>query len=615
VGVAPRGFGGTDLQPADIWLPVSLVDRAGPGSDWMASRFASWLTVIARLAANVDRQQAAGYATVLLGDVTAGQPPTVFAGGLNGNSAPEEARQRSTLLWVTAAALLVLSIACVNVALLLLARGERRTHEISLRLALGASRWRVVRQLLVESALLALVGMLVGGLSLLWGESVARLLGMPSSAGFVDQQVVIFVAGTALVASFGFGIAPAYQAVRVALRSALSADPERAGGRRSRGKRLLIAAQVALSFMLLVTAATFVATLREAQHIDVGADVDHLLLVSTPASGEGLPIDAAWKLFTTLRDRVVELPGVASAALASAVPFVSTIQVPVRLPDVETSGMALVNNVGLEYRSTIGARLLAGRWFTAADTLSKDPVAIISLQMARQFWPAGGAVGKCFHVSDLSSPCTRVIGVTEDAKYTDVHADPAPLFYLLARGRLTAMPSLLVRTSGGADGSRERIWRSLQESSSSNPYLEVTPFRSLVGTQLLQLRNGSALFLCFALLSLCLSCFGLFGLLSFMVARRSREFGVRQAMGATRKDLIFLVLFDSARTVGAGMICGTLLAVGVVRVLSQSLGLQNVYPIAYLLVMAVLGGAAAVASCIPALRAARTPPAWALRQS
>jgi putative ABC transport system permease protein len=618
VGVVPRAFSGIDAQPVDLWLPIALVDRLGPGEGWLSSRFASWVTIIARLAPEVGRDEATAFANTLLHDASDRASPTVILGPLNGAAAPEVAHQNAMLLWVTAATLVVLIIACIDVALLLLARGAQRRHELAVRLALGASRSRLVRQLLLESAIIAMLGAAAGLLALLWREPLARLIGLSPLLQPVEARPLLALAGLAMLAALACGVAPAISTTRVQLQTELAGASLRGGGRHTRTRGALIAAQVALSFALSVVATMFLSALHQARRIDVGVDAHHLLVVSTPARGEALPPKRLRTLFEAMRERARTLPGIRSASLAAAVPFQSLMMTPVQ-PPLETgthrSNMVLANHVDPGYFETVGTPLVAGRGFAWADTSSHSNVAVISQQLARRLWGTDTPLGECLRVSGRSAPCIRVIGITKDAKYDDLYADPQPIYYLPLRSDENLIPALLVRTTGDPRAMVATVRRSLQGAMADLPYIDVKPFAALLAPQTASLRVGSLLFAGFGLLALVLAGLGLYGLLSYSVASRRAELGVRLALGADGSRLVRLVVVEALRLVAAGIVVGAVLALGLQRFIQASTRVSPLEPVLFAGVAAALIVAAGVASSVPALRAARISPASAMRQA
>ena len=653
IGVAPAGFNGPEvLENNDIYIPAMMQALVRPprggfsgemNADLLSRRGARWMKMIGRLKPDVSIEQAQTEISTLASQLE--------------QAYPDENRDRIATLFpvskvdpqaytqlVSVAGLLlavvgmVLLIACANVANLLLARASARRKEIAVRLAMGASRARLVRQLLTESVVLSLAGGTGGLLLALWTVDLLKSATPPSGMfSFtldykLDSRVLAFTFALSLATGVIFGLTPALQASRSDLVPALKGEASVVGQGRRRFKlrNLLIVAQVALSLVLLIGAGLFLRSLNNAQSIDPGfdaakildADLNINLLRYTKPQGQ--------QFYRQVIERVEALPGVESAALARVVPMsgggrTSSLLIEGRQgPDSasrsegggqdENTYSVNTNVVTLKYFSTMGIRLLAGRAFEAQDSEGASPVAIANEAFARRYFENEEMIGKRVSFRGARGPFTQIIGLVRDSKYRTLGENPRPTIYVpLAQNHETGM-TLHVRASGNpisvAAGVRQEI-QSLDRD------LAVTSLQSLddvLAGSLFAARMGAALLSIFGLLALLLAGVGLYGVMSFSVSRRTREIGIRMALGAEKGNVLRLVLKQGMSLVAGGVAGGLIVAFAVTRLLTSFLyGVSALDAVTFLAVPAVLAFVALLASYIPARRAAKVDPMIALR--
>ena len=636
VGVAPRGFAGTDRMPPDVWLPIhslalspTRIDRLS--DDWQ------WLTITGRLRADATPALAAEQITRVFralhdeqGENRRPGPDTTTVATVNsvlpmdarGDSA--EARVSKLLLGVS---LFVLLIACANVANLLLARAVARQREIAVRLALGISRRRLIGQLLTEGMVLALLGGLGALLVVHWGgTAVERLLlgGDGALGATVDGRTLLFTAVATVGAGLLASLLPALQGGRLSLTRALRTGAGDGGGRRARSRALLLTVQTALAAVLLVGTGVFVRSLVAVQQTRLGMDTDQVLVGRMPLRSQGIAPDRVAMLFEAAARESARVPGVSHTALAAALPLSSSFSTPFRVPGRDSlprvkDGGPYVNAVSADYLATLGVRLLRGRGFTPADDRpTAQRVAVINESMARLYWPDADAVGQCVQVGADSLPCTTVIGVVENARRQHI-VEPVSLQYLVPlahAGPFMRDRVLFARRTPGADPGATAIAvkRSMQGLGADLPYADVFPMSDLLDRELRPWRLGASMFGAFGLLALTLAAIGLYSVISFGVAQRTREFGVRLALGAETPGLLAMVVRQGVTLAAGGALIGAVIAYAGGPLVSDMLYETSPRdPAVFAGVVALIFVTAFLASLLPALRATRVDPAVALR--
>jgi len=624
--VAPQGFAGIDYKAADVWLPLAPRARAGYGAEWK-TQFV-FLQIIGRLRSGVGRDQAGARATAAY-RANHTQPweksNVVVLGDLRPARAPGQRVGMRVETLVAGMSILVLLITCGNVANLLLVRGLGRDREYMIKTALGASRGRLLREILLEAALLAGGA---GGAALIVvtaGGTVMRrefLSPLTALAAPVDPRLVFVTAIFCMAAAFLLGLAPA---LRLTTRRALSPGPA-ARIRPSRLIDVFSGVQVALSLPLIIAAALFAVSLWKARHQDFGMETDRVAVVTSNLFEVGRP----WETHAAHREiqvRVARLPGVESTAIIETLPMGGgrfwLIEVPGRnapAGPISSDDLPLFNGVDPSFFPLMRMRLTAGRLFTDDENrVGARPVAVITESMARNFWPGLPAIGQCFYMDGRDKPCTEVVGVLADAR---LHPSIRPTrqwasaCYLPidARPRDTSARTLLVRTVGNPAGLLDTIQRESQAAAPDLPYVAVHAFDDIFRSLLRPWRLGTTVFAIFGVLCAAIAAVGLAVVGAYGVARRRREIGIRSALGAQPRQLTRLVLARSTGVMAAGVISGLALAWAGSQLLSAQLfGITPREPRVFAgaaLSLLLIGG---VAAWLPARRAARIDPTVALR--
>jgi predicted permease len=629
IGVAPAGFGGVGLDVPDLWLPLTAAAPEVMGETALSANW-SWLRGIARLAPGVSREAAKPEATAVFRS-TASQRSDwdttsialltpILDPATNGRSEPIK-----LALWLSVACGIVLLIACANVANLLLARAVQRRREISVRLALGAGRLALARQLLAEAGVLATAGGGVAILVSLWVGPILQAYFLPHApVSGIDVRLALFTLGAVLGTLVLAGMAPAIQASAPDLSEALKSGAREGSTHRSGLRSALLASQMALTLALLTGAGLFISSLRHARGIALGFDADRLIAASvnfTPLGYSRRDIDA---IYDGMREGTRAVPGVTGVSLAAGSVFGSSVGVQVRTPDRDTmptlpTGSPIVTAVTPDYFTTLGIRVLRGRGFTADDITGAQRVAVVNSTMAGLYWPNQNPLGKCLDLM-VRFRCTEVVGVAADGHIFTLLEPPHLQFYIpLAQRDSSAnlswpVAALFVRTRETAAHVEGAVLRAVQSSSPQLPYPDINLVSSRFDLGLRSWRLGSILLGVFGGLGLLLAAIGVFGALSYMVSQRTQELGIRVALGAARRDLLALVVGQGLRVAGIGIVFGVAGALMAGRGLaSQLYGVSPNDPVVLTIVIVVLLLVAAFASYLPALRATRVDPMVALR--
>jgi predicted permease len=526
-------------------------------------------------------------------------------------------------LWFLAITGTVLLIACANVANLLLARAANRSHEIAVRLSLGATRGRLARQLLTESLLLAaLGGLAAAGVAIAGASVLPSMLPLPPLPQVVDQRALLFTAAVAAVTTLAFGLAPAWRATRQQLSAVLGAAGRSRVGR-SLGRDALVVVQLGASLALLVAAGLFVRSLRNVKAVDTGFAADRLLLAGADVRGARFTREQATEYWQRALERVKALPGVRGASLGMAMPFEMNINLGVDIPSVPSPDgkprPTSADFVGPEFFATAGIPVVQGRAFDADDGETAAPVAVVNQAFARRYLhnvnPLSACIGGAGH--DGQPACEQIVGVVADAHYGDLTRDPEPFMYRPIAQRPPQMPPMTmmyVRTTAEPAAVAGALRRELQSLDARVAFATVRPMTLLIAPQLVPWRIGTFIFTLFGVIGALLAAVGLYGVVSFVVAQRTREFGVRIALGAQTGDVFRLVLRHGARLVGAGLIAGAIVAGVSTRLFTTLMyGVSPLDPVVYVGTAALLALIAFAASYVPALRATRVDPIEALR--
>jgi predicted permease len=513
---------------------------------------------------------------------------------------------------------LVLLIACANVSNLLLARGAARSTEISIRAAVGASRWRIVRQLLMESLVLATAGAVGGLLLSFWAADllIARLPEMDFGGleANVDGRVLVFTSALAALSACIFGLTPALTVTRGALLPRLR-QTGGAGGR-SRTQGFFVITQLSLSLVLLLGAGLSLRALQKTATIDLGFTAEKLLTASYDLTLQNYSSERREIFRHDLLTRMRSLPGVGSVTIADLPPLSGTmVSTMVTATDGESGrseSRAYLSSIGPEYFKTLEIPLLRGRGIDETDRRGSPDVAIINETLAHRLWPNLNPLGRTLQVEDTR---VQIIGVARNAKYDEATEDPRPFLYLaLAQHSSIDRESVITRSSEKTSLTQTVIRDQIHALDSALPVFDVKSFDDVLRDRADKQRGISALFAAFGVLALALASLGLYGVMSYAVTRRTHEIGVRLALGATPRQLMQLIAEDGLRLTIVGIAVGTVLAYPLARALGALIfGVEMADLVTFATTCAVLIVVAMGAALLPAMRAANLDPISALR--
>ena len=639
VGVAPAEFFGLQVgSRVDLWAPLAtepLMRR----TSWTSSSGYKWLQLVGRIKPGASLDQARADLDLLFRpaviepDLALQITPETRGMILNwklrvepaGNGLSQLRRQFSKPLTVLMVVVgLVLLIACANLANLLLARAASRQREIAVRLALGAGRARLIRQLLTESLLLALIGA-AGGVMLagVGAQYLLKLLASGRTSVLLDAQpdarALIFTGLLSVLTALLFGLAPALRASRTDLAPALKEGWRglEFGGSRRRLSLGLIVAQVALSLVLLVGAGLFLRTLRNLHSIDLGFERENALLVALDPSHSGYTRDQTRGLFLGLLERLQAIPGVRSASLSWNPPVAGggssrTVSVEGRAPGPEADREIYVNWVAPRYFETLGVPLIAGRDFDSHDTLETPKVVILNQTMARVFFGDSNPIGHRIKVEN--NDIREVIGVIGDSHYLEIREKIAPTLYLNTFQSPDTGNEFAIRTAGNPNAVIPAVRREIENQARGIAITNVRTLASQVDAWIAQERLVAMLSSCFGGLALFIAVVGLYGVLSYAVARRTQEIGIRMALGAQSRDVVAMILKEVVWLVCLGLALGIPLALFLSRFVADLLyGLTPTDPLTIIVGALVMLIVAMFAGYAPARRASRVDPMVALR--
>jgi putative ABC transport system permease protein len=635
-GVAPPGFKGTDafFAPA-LWMPMGVHAQVLTGfmAENFDSRRALLFDVTGRLKPGLSLQQATAHLKTLASRLEREYPvpnkgrsvalvplaEATINPGVRGT-----ALLGGTLLMFVVA--LVLLIACANVANLLLARAAARQKEFAIRLSLGASRGQLIRQLLTESLVLASVSGALGLLLAFWGRYLlwsSRPPALPADAIDLsfDARVLAFTAVVSLATGVVFGLVPALQSSRSDLvvnlkdRTSLPTGASRWFSARN----LFVAAQVALSLVALVAGGLFLRSLAHAQRIDPGFDVARLFTLRFDLGSQGYDEPRGREFHRQVLERVRALPGVQAAALTDTVPLQGGSLARSVFPegrdasDPKNGILVQLAAVSVDYFRTMGIQRMKGRDFTTADDAGAPRVVIVNEEAARRFWPGTDAIGKRFQFfGDMSF--LEVVGVARNAKVNFIGEPPTPFIYTPLLQTYQPAAALVVRASGDPASLIASARAAVQRFDRQLPLVGAAPLTEVFAQSLWPARMGAAILSIFGLLALLLAAIGIYGVTSNAVAQRTREIGVRMALGAPRGTVVRLVFGQAMALAGAGMVVGVAASLMVAPAVSSLLyGVSATDGVTFGSVAGVLGMVAALACYLPAWRASRVNPVLALR--
>lgn len=636
VGVAPSGFMGvTAMVGPDVWLPSMMAPLMLPrdSGNWLTDRAALSFSGAARLAAGVTLAQAQAEASTRARALERDYPGQNDGRGVSLmplNEATIFPGMRQGLLVgglvLMAVVGLVLLVACSNVANLLLARASSRHQEMAIRLALGAGRGRIVRQLLTESVVLALAGGALGLVLGVWGRNLLWSFRPAAVANnfvelTIDGRVLAFGVALSLATAVIFGIVPARQASRSSVGDALK--DVRASGRTGRGaaaRNALIVGQMALSLVALVAAALFLRSIQRAYAIDPGFDASKVAVLSVNPQQARYDQPRTEQFYRDVRDRLSAVRGVESVSWAANQPLWAKLYRRVSLEgqaqqDGTSAVLTLMNIVDVGYFNTLGVRLGGGRDFGPEDRRESRPVAIINDTMAAKHWPGQDPIGRRVHFDGEPTP-REIVGVVETTKYQTLGEAPQSCVFVPLAQNYTDAMVLYVRTAGDPAaivGEMQRVVRTLGP---EVPVAYGSSVQLLLSNSLWMVKFGVGLLAAFGLLALGLASVGIYGVMAYAVAQRTREMGVRIALGADPSHVRRLVMSQAMRLVGIGLAVGLGGALLVGRAMVSLLyGLSSADGVSLIAASLTLVLVAAMASYLPARRASRIDPAISLREA
>jgi predicted permease len=629
VGVAPPDFQGPiNIATGPVYVPLIMTPVIEPGSGALEARGSNSMTVVARLKDGVTLERAHEAMDALLVQLEE-EMPRSYEDQLGTIIVPQsEAGLHPTLRGaqvamstvVMAVVGLLLLLACVNVANLFLARARERRREMGIRLSLGAGRGRIIQQLLTESLVFSVVAGAAGlGLAKVAVGFLDRFRppidGPWDLAVHLDSTVLLFTLGITLAAGVLFGLAPALAAGRSETVSAVKGESSQAGGRSRMGGALVVV-QMALSILLLISAGLFLRSLQAATRIDPGFDDPSTLVTMAMDPGlQGYDNVRTRAFFDEIRERAARLPGVRSVALSEYLPLsLGGSDTSVEIPGYEFARGEPQNvhysPVSEGYFETMGIDLVEGRGFTAQDDEAGPPVLIVNEEFARRFWPGESAVGKTV----VTRGERRVVGVVETGKYGSLGEEPSEFMYYPHRQLFRSGMTLVARTSRDAGETLGALRQVVREADADLPIFDVRTVEDHMGIALLPARIGGSVLGFFGVLGLLLAAVGVYGVMAYSVSRRSREMGIRVAMGANRGSLLKLVVGEGLKLTLFGTVLGLGAAAGAARLVSGLLyDVPALDPVSFVGVPLLLVAVATLAVWVPARRAARVDPMLALK--
>jgi putative ABC transport system permease protein len=638
VGVMGHGF--QFPSRSDLWVlgrnrgavPMSLISQV-PTNDWVHERDAHFIRVIGRLKPGVTISQAQSDIAAVTRRLEQDFPKS--NAGLGSNVVPLHAQVvgdvRSMLFILLGAVGFVLLIACTNVANLMLARATQRDREIAIRTAVGASRLRLIRQLLTESLLLSIVGGLAGLLVSIWAVAVFVKLSpgdIPRlNEASVDFRLLGFTLLVSLLTGLGFGLLPAFQATRTNLNTSLKEGGTKASeGRQRRGARnILVVTEIALAQVLLVGAALLAVSYVRVTEINPGFNPDRVLTAKIAPSNKKYPDSKSRATYyTTVLERLQSLPGVVSAGMVMNLPLTGSsmnrgFRVEGRpVPKADENVTMDFQIVSPNYFSTLQIPIKRGRGLNTTDVETTEPVIVINETMARQYWPNEDAVGKRMGIGESTKYTSwrTIVGIVSDSRHASLSELPVPTAFIAYRQDLESWPRMgfVIRAKTDAASLTSAVRRELAEIDRAQPVYAIEPMENLMRTSVAQRRFIMSLLGSLSAIALMLAMVGIYGVISFSVSERTQEIGIRIALGARAADVLRMVLGQGMRVALIGIVIGLGAAFVLTRLLTSMLfEVSATDPRTFSIVAALLGAVAFFACYIPARRATKVDPLVALR--
>jgi predicted permease len=636
VGVAPKDFVGVyPILSVQGYLPMGMATIAGNPSDFMTNRQIRNVPILARLRPGASIQQAQAALAVISQRLAQEYPEThknLSMRAFRELEARPNPDPNHTVFVVgglfLGLAVMVLLLACVNVANILLVRSTVREREMAIRAALGAARIRMIRQLLTESVLLALLGGVAGVLLGYWGSSALGSVNVQTDLpihfdfGF-DWRIFSFATAAALLTGIIVGIVPAVRASRGNLSAILHEGGRGVVGGKNRLRSALVVVQVAGSLMLLIIAGLFTRSLAQAQRTDLGFKPDHVLNLIMDPNEIGYNQSQTRDFYKNLLQRVRALPGVVSASTANATPmgyynnFDSLAIEGYQPPPGQPAPASLYNTISTDYFPTMGVSLLRGRNFTEADDENGQYVAIVSEAMAKQFWPDKDPIGRQFQMTTDPKHSLVIVGVAKDIRFNGLTGPFSPMFYApyLQHQNGNSLQTLQLRTAGAPETMIPEVEHAIESLAPQLPVFDVQTMTQALNTLngLLFYKIGAVLAALLGMLGLVLAIVGVYGVVSYAATQKTHEIGVRMALGAQPADILKMVFREGLLIVGVGLLVGIGGALAAGQVVGSFLTVSPRDPVTYAMVTALLLIVALSACFIPARRAMRVDPMVALR--
>jgi macrolide transport system ATP-binding/permease protein len=649
VGVAPRGFNGmTPVLSPDLWVPVSASLGVEPfgmhdvvpspnGATRLERRGDRWLFMRGRLKSGKTIEQAHANLDLVMKRLDAAYPATNASRQIAVKATSDVHVHPSLDPGVVPMALalmvvvgLVLLIACANVASMLLARASGRQKEIGIRLAIGATRGRLARQLVTESLVMSAIGATAGVLLAWWLTRVVMALPLPTPVPLafdlrIDTRVLLFTTVAAVVAGVLAGLAPAFKASKLNVTAEMRGEVAVAAeiAKRWTVRDVLVAGQIAITAVLLVIAALLTRSLIASERANLGFSAEHLAVLSTDTGMAGYTPERSRLFYDEATARVRGIPGVHAVALATRVPLSVNpnrweIWVPGRHDATSQPDVIDVTRVSPEYFETIGVAILQGRNFTSADRPETGRVAIVNETMARKYWPGESAIGKIFRTRNAQGPAIEVVGVSADHKISAVGEPPTPFIQMARSQQPNSYSFIVARTRGDAGALLRDMRRELLALEPNLVFVENQTMEAELATTLFPVRMGATIVAVVGIVAMLLAAIGLYGVIAYSVSRRTREIGIRMALGARPSAVLSQMMRHGFIVTCAGLLVGALLAAaaaitGAHAITGLLYGVSIADPISWGSAAVLLVAVSSLANFIPAWRAARVQPSVALR--
>jgi predicted permease len=636
IGVTANGFRG--IQPVggpDLWVPFAMHREVltGLGAEMYNSRRGLGYQAFARIKDDVSLEQARANADAIGRNLADAYPRdnagrTFSVRPMSEGVLPPAFQQQLVLSGTIGMVVvsLVLLIACGNVANLLMARASVRRQEIAVRLSVGANRWRLLRQLLTESVVLACAGGIGGLIVAYWARALLWAYRPPfMQENFIDlsfnPRILTFTVLVSLATGVLFGLMPAIQSSRPDLVTELKDRSTVATGSRWYNIRhLLVVGQMALSLVALVSAGLFLRSLDNAQRIDLGFDTAGLMVMGINAGNQGFDENRGRDLYRRVLGRLSAIPGVDGVTVSTAVPLFAggfsrtTFRDDQDITDPRNGRLTQINEVGEHYFETMRIPIVRGRAFSSADRQGAPMVMVINEAMAKQFFGDEDPLGRHLHLFGRP-PGRQIVGIAKTIKYNGIGDEETAHMYVPLEQNYASQVVVQVRAAGGnADALLGTVRRELQQLEPTMPLLAVNTYSTLMQTSLWAPRMGASLLTAFGTLALLLAAVGLYGVMAYNVSQRTREIGVRMAIGANTNDVRNMIVRQGLLLASGGVVIGAAVALGLARLVTNLLyGVSGADPLTFATIPTLLLIVAALATYVPAWKASRVDPVAALR--